>query len=382
MPSGILARARTLDVWLHASVVVLVLASTVRYLGAHGLGDRGPWVLGGAALLLAAYALQPRRHDAVWCVAIVALWGALAFLAPSFTWLAVPLSFVVLRVMPYAAALPLLGLMIVTVVTSWSRMRGFTDPTLVTGPVCVAVLAVVAYRSLEREARERQELLDELEAAQGDLAAAQHRAGALSERTRLSRDIHDSVAQGLSSINLLLQAAERDWEERPAAARAGVEQAAAAARHGLDDIRQVVRNLVPDAADESAHALPVALRSTVARVAGVDAEVHVHGDPRPVPAEVATALLRSARGALANVVEHSQAGRAWVSLTYQPDEVTLDVRDEGRGFDPAGPRRGMNRGHGLAGIRDRAAALGGRVAVESAPGEGTVVSISIPLEET
>lgn len=379
MPSGILARARALDVWLHVSVVVLGVASTVRYVGAHGLDGRAPWVLGGTALLLAGYAVQPRRHEAAWCLGIVLVWAGLAFLAPSFSWLAVPLAFVVLRVLAYAAALPVLAVMILTVITSWSRMRGLLDPTLVAGPACVAVLAVVAYRALEREARERQELLEELEGAQGDLAAAQHRAGALSERTRLSRDIHDSVAQGLSSITLLLQAAEHDWDERPESAREHLRRAADSARRGLEDIRQVVRDLVPEPTG-TADALPVALRSTVAHVPGLAVEVHVHGEPRPVPAEVATALLRSVRGALANTVEHAHTAAAWVSVTYQPDEVTVDVRDEGRGFHPEAPVRRGSRGHGLAGIRDRAAVLGGRVAVESAPGEGTVVSISLPLK--
>lgn len=378
MPSGILARAGALDLWLHASVVVLTVSSAVRYVTGHGLDDRAPWVLGGALLLVGAYAVQARRQDALSCLPTVLLWAGLAFLAPSFSWVAVPLAFVVLRVLPVAAAGPVLSVMIVVVVTSWSRMRGFLDPTLVAGPICVALLAVVAYRALEREALERQALLDELEAAQGDLAAAQHRAGGLAERTRLSRDIHDSVAQGLSSINLLLQAAARDWDDRPGQARQHVDRAAEAARVSLDDVRAVVRDL---AVDDPGDALPVALRATLDRVAGVDAELHVHGEVRPVPAEVATALLRSARGALANVAEHAETTRAVVSLTYQPDEVTLDVSDAGRGFDPASARHRGDRGHGLAGIRDRAASLGGRVSVESEPGEGTVVSVSVPLEE-
>lgn len=382
MDPGILARARELDGWLHASVVVLTLASAVRYVSGHGLGDRAPWIIGAAALLLVVYAARPPRRAAVWCPAVVALWVVLAYLAPSFSWVAVPLAFLVLRVLPFTWAVPTLVLMIVTVITAWARMRGFLDPTLVAGPACIAVLAVVSYRALDREARVRQDLLDELEAAQGDLAAAQHRAGGLAERTRLSRDIHDSVAQGLSSINLLLQAADRDWDDRPAAARGHLAQAALTARESLDDVRRVVRDLAPSELDESAEALPLALRATVARVTGVDAEVHVHGAPRPVPAAVGTALLRSARGALANVAEHAGTGHAVVSLTYQQDEVALDVRDDGTGFDPTRPGRGAGtRGRGIAGIVSRAEALGGRAVVESAPGEGTVLSVAFPVAE-
>jgi signal transduction histidine kinase len=69
-----------------------------------------------------------------------------------------------------------------------------------------------------------------------------------------------------------------------------------------------------------------------------------------------------------------------VSLTYLPDELRLDVRDDGAGFDPAAPRPAELRGHGLRGLRERAETLGGRAEIESAPGEGTSVSVSFPLE--
>jgi signal transduction histidine kinase len=94
---------------------------------------------------------------------------------------------------------------------------------------------------------------------------------------------------------------------------------------------------------------------------------------------VATALLRTARGALANVVEHSGAGHAAVTLTYQEGSVSLDVRDDGRGFDPASPGDNGERGRGLAGIRSRVAVLGGQLAVESSVGEGTALAVSLPV---
>jgi signal transduction histidine kinase len=93
-------------------------------------------------------------------------------------------------------------------------------------------------------------------------------------------------------------------------------------------------------------------------------------------------MVRTARGALANVVEHAAARRLAVTLTYQVDEVVLDIRDDGRGFDPGQVRPSGSRGRGLAGIRDRAAALGGRADVESAPGEGTTVSVRFPVQTT
>jgi signal transduction histidine kinase len=388
---GILADISRLDVWLDVVLVVLTLASAARYVDGHGLGDRAPAVLGGAVLLLACYAARPRSGrwtpgpwPWTWCLALVAIWFVLVVLAPSFAWLAVPLSFVALRVLPFAAAGAVIAFMTATVVVAWTVMQGDLDLTVVTGPIAVAWLAVVAYRALEREAASRQELLDELQEAQGNLAEAQHRAGALAERARLSREIHDSVAQALSSINLLLQAAEQSWTSRPDAARDQVTQAASAARDGLDEVRRVVRDLAPPelGATGSGPALVATLRRTCERAvrgSGVRVDVHVDGTPVDVPPELATALLRTSRGALANVVEHAAARTATVSLTYQPDVVSLDVRDDGAGFDPRRATATGSRGRGLAGIRERAEQFGGTLTVETAPGEGTALAFTIPL---
>ena len=381
-PAAILGHANGLVTALHAAFVVLVVASAVRYLTGHGFDDRAPWVLAGALVLLATYAAHRVLPGAEWLGLLVVVWFGLVLLAPSFAWCAVPLSFVALRVLPFWPACVVVAGMVITTVVQWTRMADRLDPTIVLGPVCIAVLAVGAYRALERDALARQALLDDLHAAQGDLADAQHQAGALAERARLSREIHDSVAQGLSSINLLLQAAEREWDDRPAAAREHAAQAAATARDGLDEVRRVVRDLAPaELAVSGAPALPDALRQTCERLAAhstVEVRVQVHGTPVSLGPEVETALLRTARGALANVLEHAAASTAVVTLTYQPDAVVLDVRDDGRGLlqQPVDP----DRGRGLAGIRDRLKQLGGTLVLESEPGEGTALAASIPLE--
>jgi signal transduction histidine kinase len=202
---SILSHATRLVTALHAALVVLVLASVVRYLTGHGFDDRGPWVLVGAVVLLATYAAYRVLPSRVWLALLVLEWCVLVLLAPSFAWCAVPLSFVALRILSFRPACLVVAGMVVVTVVQWTRMTDRPDPTIVLGPVCVAVLAVGAYRALERDALARQALLDELHAAQGDLADAQHQAGVMAERARLSREIHDSVAQGLSSINLLLR---------------------------------------------------------------------------------------------------------------------------------------------------------------------------------
>ena len=383
---GILAPALRLNRWLTVVFVLLVAACAARYLMRHGFGPEGVGVLTGATILAVCYAgrgLEAGRAwwPTAWVVVVVLLWATLTALAPSFAWTAVPLAFAALQVLPFRYAVAVVVLMTAWVTVSWLRISDGFDPTVVAGPVGIALITVIAYRALEREAITRQRLLEDLTAAQSDLAAAERRSGALAERTRLSREIHDSVGQGLSSINLLLNAADEDWERRPDTARQHVRTAATTARDGLDEVRRVVRDLAPARleADETGDALPAALRALLQRSAtGLEAALRVDGTPRPVPEAVAGGLVRTARGALANVLEHAHASRVVLTLTYQPDEVILDVRDDGVGFTPGPPQRGGARGHGLPGIHDRVAALEGRVTVESAPGDGTTVSVAVP----
>lgn len=379
---GILAPVAQLDRWLLVVFVVLVATCSARYVDRHGLDAQGVAILVGAGGLVVAYAartLLPGRSwwPTTWVAAMVVLWGALTMVAPSFAWCAVPVAFAVLRVLPFGWAAATVVVMTAVVAGSSLRIADSPDPTLVAGPVGIALVTVIAYRTLDRETRARQALLDQLTEAQADLAEEQHRTGALAERTRLSREIHDSVGQGLSSISLLLRAADQEWEQRPDEAREHVRTAGAAAREGLDEVRRVVRDLAPSdlESDPSGAALSGALRRAALRAApGLAVDVRVHGDPVPLRPEVAAALVRTARGAVANAQEHADAHKVVVTLTYHADEVLLDVRDDGRGFVPDHVRVTGPRGRGLRGIRERAAALGGRADVESAPGEGTTVS--------
>ncbi len=375
---GILAPAARLDHWLLVVLVVLLVTCAARYADRHDLGATGIAVLAGAVVLGLAYATRGLVRGTtwwptVWVTGMVVLWGVLTAVAPSFAWCAVPVAFAVLQVLPFPWAVGCVVAMTVLLTAAWQRITDGFDPVQVAGPIGIALVTVLAYRTLDLESQARQR-------AQAEL-------GALAERTRLSREIHDSVGQGLSSINLLLQAAEQAWSGQPETARGHVRTAAATARDGLDEVRRVVRDLAPaELADDAsgtalAEALERAAAESVLATAGLDVAVRVHGNPVPVPPDVAAALVRTARGALANVREHAAAGRVALTLTYQLDEVVLDVRDDGRGFDPAQVRPSGTRGRGIAGIRERAARLGGRTEVESAPGEGTTVSVSFPLRE-
>jgi len=380
---GILAPVRLLDRGLLLVLIVLLVTCAARYLDRHGMGVNGSLILVGAALLAIAYPLRAlpvgRWWPTAWVLVMVAVWAALTIAAPSFAWCAVPVLFAVLQVLPYAAAVATAVGMTLVVALSWWRISDAPDLTLVAGPVAIAVTTLLAFRALDRESRARQELLDRLLDAQDDLVDEQQRFGALAERTRLSREIHDSVGQGLSSINLLLQAAQQSWERQPEQAHDHVVAAAATARDGLDEVRRVVRDLAPMelAAPEG---LAEAMRRAAA-VPGLHASVRIEGEPVAVRPEIAAALVRSVRGALANVAEHAAATRVVVTLTYQADEVIVDVRDDGRGFVPQATSSRSLRGRGLSGIRERARSLGGEAAVESIPGEGTTVSVRFPLKE-
>jgi signal transduction histidine kinase len=384
---GILAPAERLDRWLLLVLVVLLVTCAVRYLDRHGLDAPGVAVLAGAGALGVAYGTRGLMSGrawwpAVWVVGMVVLWGALTAIAPSFAWCAVPVAFAVLRVLPFGWAVGTVVAMTALLTVAWQRITPGLDPVQVVGPVGIALVTVLAFRALDLESRERQELVERLVDAQDALAEEQHRTGALAERARLSRDIHDSVGQGLSSINLLLQAAEQDWDAQPTRSRDLVGTAASTARDGLDEVRRVVRDLAPAVlATADADALPAMLERAAAE-SGLDVPVEVRfdGDPGAVPPPVAAALVRTARGGLANVREHAAAGRVALTLTCHPDEVVLDVRDDGRGFDPTRVRPAGLRGRGLAGIKERAAALGGDAYVESAAGEGTTVSVHLPLD--
>lgn len=383
---GILAPASRLGRWLTIVMTALLASCAVRYLDRHGLGPWGLVVLAGAAVLAVAYAsrgLGPRATwwPTTWVAAVGLIWAVLTWTAPSFAWSAVPLAFAALEVLAFRYAVVVVVLMTVVVGVAGLRISDGFDPTLVAGPVGIGLVTVLAYRALEREAITRQRLIDDLTAAQSELTRAQRQAGALAERTRLSREIHDSVGQGLSSINLLLNAADADWEVRPATARKHVRTAATTAREGLDEVRRVVRDLAPATleTDGSRDALATALRALLERSdVAVDASLRVDGAARPLPEPVAGALLQTARGALANVLEHAHASRVVLTLTYLVDEVILDIRDDGVGFDPAASGRRGARGHGLPGMLDRASTLGGHASIESAPGEGTSLSVALP----
>lgn len=392
MPEPAQNDTRALTIVMHTAFFVLLGASLARYLVRHGESPHTPWIVALSALLAVLYVLgpalgtRPTPRRLTWLGLVVAAWALLVVLAPSFAWCAVPLFYTGLRTLPSRAAIPLVALLTALAVAAQLELAGWPDPNVLLAPPAVAAVAATVYVVMHRQAARQSELIDDLVRTRRELAATGRREGTLAERERLAREIHDTLAQGLSSQRMLLQAADRLWDSAPGTAHEHVRTAAQIAERGLAEARRFVHDLTPADLAEGGGLLR-ALRAVAARetAPGLTVRVHTEGaPPERLPALVESALLRIAQGALANVREHAGATTATLTLTCLDDQIVLDVMDDGRGFEPAEDRRdgtgGEGRGHGLPAIRARLRQLGGTLTVESAPGEGTALSAAIPLE--
>jgi signal transduction histidine kinase len=203
-------------------------------------------------------------------------------------------------------------------------------------------------------------------------------AGVLEERQRMAREIHDTIAQGLTGIVTQLEAADQA-RDLPAERDRHLHNAQHLARESLTEARRSVEASMPAVLE--AGTLPEAL-TEVARswseINGVPVDVTVTGEAIALHPEIEVALLRTAQEALANVAKHAGATRAGLTLSFMGDVVTLDVRDDGIGFDPAEQRPGDGSGFGLVGMRQRVGRVAGSLAIESEPGGGTAVSARVP----
>ena len=231
-------------------------------------------------------------------------------------------------------------------------------------------MARVIEQSLERAA-----LIEQLESTRAELAAAHHQAGVLAERHRLAGEIHDTLAQGFTSIVTLLQAAEASLGPGESGARRHLDLALVTARENLAEARTLVTALTPATLQAGS------LGDTVHRVtgttgaqAGIQAHTEVTGTARRLPTGTEVVLLRVCQEALANVRKHAAARQVSVRLRYADATVRLTVTDDGRGFDP----HAANGGYGLKGMLERVRQAGGTIKLTSAPGAGTEVSAEVP----
>jgi signal transduction histidine kinase len=385
---------RALAWCLHLLVVGLLVLAAGR-----AVADDRPhtgWVVAAAAVCGLVYAAGPvlpgvsrsRRAAALWLAAVGAVWLVLLALSADGVWLAFPLYFLQLHLLSRRAGLAAVVATAAIAVAGFAAHQGSFSPATAIGPAlgaAVAVAVVWGYQALYRESEQRRRLIEELTATRADLATAQHSAGVLAERERLAREIHDTLAQGLSSIQLLLRAAERSLPHASENAARCIDQARQTAVDNLAEARRFVAALSPPALEGTT--LAGALERLCAGIGTrhpITARLHLTGEPVPMPTAHEVALLRIAQSALANTVRHAEATTVDVTLSYLGDHVAVDVVDDGRGFEPdrlpaSDPEAG---GFGLAAMRARVHALGGTLTVESAPGHGTALAAQLPLAST
>ncbi|MFJ2019081.1 MULTISPECIES: sensor histidine kinase [Streptomyces] len=393
--------------WALLVAGVVAAALSARLIGM----DRSETAVSGA-LVAAAVVLQlgwarakrkqpgPSRTGAGLYLLRWALGFVLTWINPFFAFYAVTGYYTAGRELPRRLVMP--GLLLTAVTMSGSEIGGMPPHGLILWFGFFLVLAVnlclvtVFTRYAEQEQdraivqadtiaelectnRALQQALDENAALHAQLLVQAREAGVADERRRLAAEIHDTLAQGLTGIITQLQVVANAPDLDTA--RIHLERASGLARHSLGEARRSVHNLAPVAL--AVDGLPEALKKTVAEwgeSTGVRADVTVTGAAEQLHDEVSATLLRIAQEALSNAVRHARPTRVGVTLSFMGDEVTLDIRDDGTGFDPAAvPERTRSGGFGLDGMRARAERIAGSLTVESEPGHGTAVSARVPL---
>jgi signal transduction histidine kinase len=335
------------------------------------------WVLGRPAIL---------RGDEGWpgwlfVAAVAVLFGVavgidqlsvLALFAISpMVFFALPLRYAIPVVVVLYLLPPVIGLI---QARSLDGLRDLLPLTALT--LAFALLIGTYIERIVRQSAERAELIRELEASRAEVSRLSHAAGVSAERARLAGEIHDTLAQGFTSIIALLQAADSGIGRDDAEVRRRLDLAVRTARENLAEARGLVAALAPRALESGS--LDDAVRRLAERTGeelGVPATFDADGAPRPVPTAVEVVVLRAAQEALSNVRKHADPGEVTVRLSYRDCSLWLLVRDDGKGFPPDGPPAGF----GLHGMRSRVEQAGGSLDVRSAPGAGTEVRVEVPL---
>ncbi len=418
------------------AVLTVIIKGTAGHAALLDLGLSGLL----AAWMLWMFALHPAWRDrpavmGVFFAGLVVILAALVLMAPWYGFFTPVGYFYAFRVLPWPWRLP--GAGVVAVIAGTAQSYGVDKTTLLGALLYLAVVAVnvilicasvwLGWTS-DQQSHARERALGELSEANRRLEATlaenaglheqlvtqAREAGILDERRRMAREIHDTLAQGLAGIITQLQAAEQAGED-PSGWRRHVQAATRLARESLTEARRSVDALRPEPLETAR--LSDALADVAGRwsaLHGITAQVTTTGTVRQVRPDAELALLRTAQEALANVAKHAHATRVVLTLSFMEDEVALDVRDDGRGFDLAGLRRdghaagrpasghvrpyangsatngnGANgsaatggtaegSGFGLIAMRQRIEGLSGTLQVESEPGAGTAISACLP----
>ncbi|GAB3272413.1 sensor histidine kinase [Kineosporia babensis] len=347
-----------------------------------------------AVVIMVAFAgLRPSSYEpgakekTYLCVAIAAT-GVAAAAAPSLTLL---LSVIFAQVWLYSRThREALGFCALTgfactvgLLTSsgwtWEVTR-ITAPAMLVSTAFSAGLGLWISRIIEQSA-ERADLIGELESTRAELGQAYHTQGVQAERERLAQEIHDTLAQGYTSIIMLTQIARAGLEAAGPLDPAKLEERLAmieeVARENLGEARALVAAFAPVGLDGAT--LADAVRRLTGRFGAetqIAAQVSVQGELTGLTRDREVVLLRSAQEALANVRRHAAARSVTVQLAGAEEQVRIEICDDGKGFDVWAKDQPL--GFGLTGMRDRAQACGGELVLISSPGSGTRVSVRVP----
>jgi signal transduction histidine kinase len=391
---------RTLPLWHVWNVGTIVVASAGAMTSWPMSGTRTLAAVGLVGVMLGLYAAVFLRHPRLWgwwlpwavpyAAAIMVCFGALLQLNPYFAYLEFslyPQLFFLLYARRRAVAVGAFGLVLAMTLGELS-LYGWrladAGPHLLPDYLQVGFAFVMSLwiGAMATQSAERRQLIGELERTRHDLAAAEREAGVLEERSRLAREIHDTLAQGFASIVAHMEAASASRGQDEERVARHIREAEEVARQSLAEARGLAWALRPDAL--ASGGLPAAIERAVAAALPDDrpaSRFTVTGPVRQLHPEVEVTILRAAQESLTNVRRHAGANVVDVTLTYFDDGISLDVADDGRGFDPAAAGGGPAGGLGLAGMRERAEALGGSLAVESSPGVGTTVAVHVPTAD-
>jgi signal transduction histidine kinase len=388
--------------WVPVMIYCVVLAAGL-YDGAMDFSgsDTGARVSGFAAVMVVLFAVEAAERR--WLSPPGPLWAVLVLLVARLGLFAAATALdpsgqsrVLFILVPFAAyfafgrgvSLALGGLCLTLLVAGFTLRdpHWYTRPTymsdvLMFGVGVVLAIAMAGIAVGEHASRMRLETaLRALRESHDQLAAYAGQAAELSaaaERNRLARDIHDSLGHYLTAIAVQLEKAEVFRDRDRGAASQAVADARSLARQALQDVRGSVRALRGDEPPAPLSAMLAGL----ARQAGAgepQVSLTVTGDEAAIAADARTAVFRAAQEALTNARKHSGARRVSMSVAFGDREVRLVVSDDGCGFEP--PPRGAqaDNGWGLVGMRERAALAGGHAEVQSRPGAGTTVTVTMP----
>lgn len=386
---------RWLPFWHSFAYLAMIVMTVLSLWPSQGWPMRGLLIVG--SLLCAAWysicvCVDPlwwRKHTLKTCGYLWLgwlIWMGLAYLNASFYYILF-LLFAQIFLFPAMPWKIILALSLAALAALFaSLVYGANNSLFIFGFVCVATLVAFFVDRMVKQNYIQRNLIKELEETRQELARAERQAGIVEERQRLAYEIHDTLAQGFTSIVMHLEAADAVWQSNPDSASQHVDRARRIARENVGESRRLIWALQPEMLGRAS--LGEVLSTLTARWSlehDVEANANITGTVYPLRPEHEQVLLRAAQEALTNVHKHAQASQITVTLSYMDQMVTLDVEDNGVGFVPCAreeeldPGAEHTGGFGLKGLGERVEKLGGTLTVESAPGEGTILAVALPI---